>query len=64
MLRHLARSSEQSGLALVLEPEALAVDADDGGVVEDAIEHRGGKHTVAGKGAMELGYSEPEPIAK
>jgi hypothetical protein len=42
-----AWSSEQSGLALVLEPEALAVDADDGGAVEDAIEHRGGKHAVA-----------------
>jgi hypothetical protein len=39
-------STEQSGLALVLEPEALAIDADDR-VVEDAIQHRGGQDAVA-----------------
>jgi hypothetical protein len=35
-------SSEQSRFALVLEPVTFAIDADDGGVVKDAIEHRGG----------------------
>ena len=47
-------SSEQSGLALVLESEALAIDADDGGVVQDAIEHRGGHHAVAAKASFQL----------
>src|SRR5260221_5590160 len=50
--------SEQSGLALVLESEALAVDADDGGVVKDAIKHRGGEYAVAGEGAIPTAEGE------
>src|SRR5260221_6249899 len=50
--------SEQSGLALVLESEALAVDADDSGVVKDAIEHRGGEYAVAGEGTIPTAEGE------
>jgi hypothetical protein len=46
------RSSEQPGLALVLEAEAFAVDVDDGRVAENAIEHRHREHAVAGKSAV------------
>jgi hypothetical protein len=45
-------SSEQSGLGLVLEPEALAVDVDDDRVVQDAIQHRDGEHAAAGEDAV------------
>ena len=44
--------AEQSGPALVFESEALAVDADDDRVVEDAVEHRHGEHAVAGEGGV------------
>lgn len=40
MLGEFGWGSKQSGLALVLESEALGVDADDDRVLEDAIEHR------------------------
>jgi hypothetical protein len=39
-------------LALVLQSEALAVDVDDSRVVEDAIEHRDGEHTVGSEGGI------------
>src|SRR5580704_10281116 len=58
VLRDLARTSEQSGLALILESEALAVDADDSRVVQDAIEHRGGQHAVAGESAVPTAEGE------
>ena len=45
-------SREQTGLALVLESEALAVDAHDDRVVKDPIEHRRGKNGVAGERAI------------
>lgn len=47
----LPRSSEHPGLALVLE-SALAVDVDDGRVVEDAIEHRHGEYAIARERAL------------
>jgi hypothetical protein len=50
MLGGFGRSGEKSDLALVLKPEAFTIDADDGRVVKDAIEHRGGEHAVAGEG--------------
>ncbi len=46
---------EQVGLAFVFESEAFAVDADDGGVMEDAIEHRHGQNAVAGEGRIPTG---------
>ena len=46
-------SRQQSGLPLVLEPITFTVDADDGRVVKDAIEHRGGEHAIAGGRAGE-----------
>jgi hypothetical protein len=52
MLSASGRSSEQSGFALVLEPETLTINADDGRVVQDSIEHRGGQHAVAGESAV------------
>ena len=58
MLGGFGRSREQPGLALVLEPEAVSVDADDGRVVKDAIEHRGGEHAVAGEGAIPAAEGE------
>ncbi len=48
MLGGFSRSSEEAGLALVLESETLAIDADDDRVMQDAIEHRHGQHAVAG----------------
>ena len=48
VLRDLGRSGEHPSLALVFEPETLAVDADDDRVVQDAIEHRQGEHAGAG----------------
>lgn len=39
-------------LALVLEPEALAVDTDDYRVVRDPIEHRDGEHAVTRAGSI------------
>ncbi len=50
LLRDFALGSEQPSLALVLESEALAGDADDDRVVKDAIEHRHGEYAVAGEG--------------
>ncbi len=44
--------TEQAGLALVLESIALAVDADDGGVMQQPVEHRDGQDDVAGEGAV------------
>ena len=58
MLCGSGRSSEQPGLALVLESEALAVDADDGRVMEDAVEHRCGEHAVAGEGGFPAAEGE------
>jgi len=58
MPRILPRSSEQSGLALVLESEALAIDADDDRVVQDPIEHRGGKHSIAGESSVPTAEGE------
>jgi hypothetical protein len=51
MLGASSRSSEQSGLAFVFEPVSFAIDADDGGVVQDRIVHRGGE--LAGDGKFE-----------
>jgi uncharacterized protein YfaT (DUF1175 family) len=48
----LYRVSQNTRFAFVLEPKALAIDVDDNRVVENAIEHRGGKHAVAGEGAI------------
>jgi hypothetical protein len=45
-----AASSPALRLSFVLESEALALDVDDGGVMEDAIEHRQGEHAIAGEG--------------
>jgi hypothetical protein len=42
-------SSEQAGIAFILESEAVSVDVDDGRVVQDTVEHCGGEHTVAGE---------------
>lgn len=42
MLGGFGRSGEQPGFALVLEPITFSIDADDGRVVKDAIEHRRG----------------------
>jgi hypothetical protein len=50
LLGDFARSSEQPSLVLVLEPEALAVDAYDDRVVKDTIEHRHCEYAVAGEG--------------
>jgi hypothetical protein len=36
----------------LLSVKLSAFDADDGGVVKDAIEHRGRKHAVAGEGSI------------
>ena len=58
MLAGFGRRDEQSGLALVLEPEALAIDFDDSRVVKDPIEHRGGQHVVAGEGAIPAAEGE------
>ena len=52
MLGGFGRSGDQSGFALVLEPEVLAVDVDDDRVVQDAIEHCPGQHAVAGEGTV------------
>ena len=52
LLGDFAWSSEQPSLALVLESEALAVDADDDRVVQDAIEHCRGEDAVAGEGGV------------
>src|ERR1700731_1441763 len=48
----------ESGLALVVEPITFSIDADDDGVMKDAIEHRGGQHTVAGEGAVPTAEGE------
>jgi hypothetical protein len=50
--RGFSRSGEQFRLAFVPESEALAINADDDRVVEDAIEHRHSEHTVAGEGSL------------
>ena len=50
--------AEQSGLALVFQPEALAVDADDDLVVKNAIEHRRSEHGVAGESGIPTAESE------
>jgi hypothetical protein len=50
--------AEQSGLALVFQSEALAIDVDDDGVVKDPIEHRHGEHSVAGEGAIPTAEAE------
>jgi len=47
-----APGSEHTCFALVLESEAFAIDADDDRVMEDAIEHRGGEHTIARRRAL------------
>jgi hypothetical protein len=52
LLRH------NASLALILESEALAVDADDDRVVKDTIEHRHGKHAVAGEGRIPAAEGE------
>ena len=44
----LARRADDAGLALVLEPVALALDLDDLGVMQQAVEHGRGQHAVAG----------------
>jgi hypothetical protein len=46
------RFGQNASLPLVLEPEAVGIDADDDRVVEDAIEHRYGEHTVTGEGGI------------
>ena len=50
--------SKQTGLALVLEPITFSIDADDDGVVQDAIEHRGGQDAVTGEGAIPAAEGE------
>ena len=52
MLTGFEWNGQQPGLALILESEALAVDADDRRVVQDTIEHRRGEHAVAGESAI------------
>jgi hypothetical protein len=51
-------SREQSCFALVLEPVAFAIDADDSRVVKDAVEHRRGEHAGAGEGAIPTSEGE------
>ena len=46
------RRFQQPGAALVLEPVALALDADDGRMVQQPVEHRRGQHRVAGEGLI------------
>ncbi len=41
------RLGEQAGLALFLQPEALALDVERGGVVQQAIEDGGGHDLIA-----------------
>ena len=48
MLTGFERNGQQPGLALIPESEAIPVNADDSRVVQDAIEHRGGQHAIAG----------------
>ncbi len=52
MFRGPGGSREESSLALVFESKALATDADDDRVMEDAVEHRHGEHAVAGEGSI------------
>ena len=46
----LADWADDAGLTLVLEPVALALDLDDLGVMEQAVEHGRRQHTIAGEG--------------
>ena len=51
-LFHLLRtlgSCHDAGVALVLEPVALAGNLNDGRVMQDPVEHGGGEHSVAGE---------------
>ena len=48
------RRFQQSGAALVLEPVALALDADDGRMMQQPIQHRRGQHRVTGEGLIPL----------
>ncbi len=41
-----------AGTAFILQSVALAADLHDGGVVQDAAEHGGGEHGIAGKGLV------------
>ena len=43
---------DDTGAALVLEAIAVALDLDDLGVVQQAVEHGGCQHTVAGEGLV------------
>jgi pimeloyl-ACP methyl ester carboxylesterase len=52
------RRAEHAGLALVLESEAFAIDADDYRVMEDPIEHRDSEYAVAGEGAVPAAEGE------
>src|SRR6202162_1690452 len=58
MLCAFSWSREQSSLALVLEAITFSIDADDDGVMKDAIEHRGGQHAVAGESAVPTAEGE------
>ena len=52
MLGGFGKSAEQLSLTLVLESEAIAVDAPDNRVVKAPIEHGSGKNAVARERAI------------
>ena len=51
MLIGFDRSSQQPGLALVLESEAVAINTDDDRAVQDTVEYRRGEYTVVRESA-------------
>jgi hypothetical protein len=49
---------EYASPAYIYEPVALAADLHDGGVMDDAVEHGGCQHSVAGKGCVPTAKSQ------
>src|SRR5271156_4270070 len=58
MLGGFSRSGEQPSLPLVLESEALAVDADNDRVMQYAVEHRRSEHCVTGESGIPTAEGE------
>src|SRR5277367_3721558 len=58
MLCRFSRSGEEPSLALVFQPEALAVDTDNDRVVQDTIEHCDGEHAITGEGGIPTAESK------